>query len=83
MTADDVPRQRSRRDRHIATVRDLVNEGVLGPTHRRWPAMCRAARALHCRPEDAIYRIRDGIWSRKNHPDTQTPADAIREAATR
>jgi hypothetical protein len=81
-----VPRQRSRRERLIDTVRYLVRQGVVGEYHdeipnRRWAELCRAARALGLRPHDAIYRVRDGIWS--DQPAHLTAADFIREAATR
>ncbi len=81
MTAD-VPRQRTAQDKDIDTVRTLVRAGVLGPTHRRWLEMCRAARRLDCRPQDAIWRVREGCWATEHDP-IHTLADAIREAAVR
>jgi hypothetical protein len=97
MTAD-VPRQPATRDIDIATVRALVRAGVLGPTHHRWREMCRVAADLDIRPQDAVYRVHDGIWADHtgfdylvhhaqqtvgHNDDPITPADAIREAATR
>lgn len=84
MTAD-IPRQPTTRDKDIDTVRALVREGVLGPTHRRWNEMTHAARSLGCRPEDAIWRVRHGRWSTDNslHHLQTTLADVIREEATR
>jgi hypothetical protein len=74
----DVPTQPSRQDKDIDTVRTLIRAGVLGPCHRRWREMKKAARRLGCRPEDAIWRVRHGIWS--DQPAHLTAADFIREA---
>jgi hypothetical protein len=78
----DVPTQPSRQDKDIETVRTLIRAGVLGPCHHRWPEMKKTARRLGCRPEDAIWRVRHGRWS-GNTTTPHTPADLIREAATR
>lgn len=81
MTAD-VPRQRA--DEDIERIRALVHAGVVGSCHRRWSEMDQAARALGIRPEDAVYRVHDGIWSdHHHHNEIQTVADAIREATAR
>lgn len=81
----DIPLQRTTRDKDIAAVHALTSQGVLGPLNSRWPEMQQIAFALGIRPEDAVYRVRDGIWSDQhdNRVDTQTLADVIREAATR
>lgn len=73
MTAD-VPRQRTRRDKHIATICALVHAGVVGQHHGehpnpRWPELCRAADALGLRPEDAVYLAHTGNWP---NPDRHT-----------
>lgn len=83
MTADGIPLQRTESD--IDAVRTLTGQGVLGPTHRRWAEMEQVARELGLRPADAIYRVRDGIWSHQHddHADIHTLADVIREAAAR
>jgi hypothetical protein len=78
----DVPRQRTAQDKDIDTVRNLVRAGVLGPCHRRWLELCRVAHRLGCRPQDAIWRVREGCWSDHDDP-IHTLADAIREAAAR
>ncbi|MDX3661260.1 hypothetical protein PV646_28480 [Streptomyces sp. ID05-26A] len=75
-----IPAQPSAAD--LATLHELISQGVHWPTHRRWDDLVTVAAALGCTPADAIYRARDGIWSgRRNH--TQTLADAIREAIVR
>ena len=84
--APRAPSQTTKRDQDITTIRILVAEGVLGPTHRRWNEMRTAARRLGCRPEDAIWRVRHGCWSTSDntvlHLQT-TLADVIREVTTR
>lgn len=94
MTAE-VPRQPTVEDFDIATVRALVRAGVISPTHRRWREMCRAADALHIRPQDAVYRAHDGAWKDRNDLDNlvrhaqhtvaqnDPAADFSREANTR
>lgn len=81
MTAD-VPRQPATEDIDIATIRALVRAGVVASSHRRWNEMRQAAFALGIRPEDAVYRVHDGIWS-DHHHDPLSVADFIREEATR
>lgn len=80
MTAD-IPRQPAAEQ--LAVVRALVSQGVVGPWHRRWTEMQDAASALGTTPENAVYRAHDGCWSNTKSNNTPTPADAIREAATR
>lgn len=84
MTAD-IPRQPT--VEQLAVVRALVSQGVVGPWHRRWTEMQNAASALGITPENAVYRVHDGCWANptaaQNDDEDLTPADAIREAATR
>lgn len=75
-----IPDQPTTEDIDIAAVRALVCQGVVGPHHRRWNDLRNVAYALGIRPEDAVYRVRDGIWSDRS-TDPLTLADHIRAAA--